>query len=195
MSFLLSARVLFGAFCGVCVCSNMYRRSRPLLCRKLLAIALRQWLLRHQRTPLSFPHITLCTHCCFDRCRRSATFLPEVAPEQGWPPAALGPLAACSHFLFAHTLCTHAGAAARRPSCLRSPLSRAGPLPPSSAQQALLYSRLLSHQPTLQPDITRCRRSATFLPEVAPEQGWDTRHTIDSLIKKAGGVGPGVCGQ
>ena len=32
----------------------------------------------------------------------------------------------------------------------------------------------------------RCRRSATFLPEVAGEQGWDRQQTIDSLIRKAG---------
>lgn len=32
----------------------------------------------------------------------------------------------------------------------------------------------------------RCRRSATFLPEVAAEQGWDRLETIDALIRKAG---------
>lgn len=35
------------------------------------------------------------------------------------------------------------------------------------------------------PDSGR-RRRATYLPEVAPEQGWDARETLDSLIKKAG---------
>jgi len=30
------------------------------------------------------------------------------------------------------------------------------------------------------------RRSATYLPEVAEEQGWDQRQTIDSLIRKSG---------
>ncbi|KAI8465640.1 MAG: AMMECR1 domain-containing protein [Monoraphidium minutum] len=36
----------------------------------------------------------------------------------------------------------------------------------------------------------KCRRSATFLPEVAGEQGWSQRETIDSLIRKAGYDGP-----
>jgi hypothetical protein len=43
----------------------------------------------------------------------------------------------------------------------------------------------------------RCRRTATFLPEVAAEQGWDKEATLDALIKKAGacrGVGVGVFG-
>lgn len=35
----------------------------------------------------------------------------------------------------------------------------------------------------------KCRRSATFLPEVAGEQGWDRQQTIDALIRKAGGWG------
>ena len=30
------------------------------------------------------------------------------------------------------------------------------------------------------------RRRATYLPEVAPEQGWNAQETLDSLIKKAG---------
>jgi hypothetical protein len=30
------------------------------------------------------------------------------------------------------------------------------------------------------------RRSATFLPEVAPEQGWDRRATLEALVRKAG---------
>lgn len=30
------------------------------------------------------------------------------------------------------------------------------------------------------------KRSATFLPEVAPEQGWDQIQTIDSLLRKGG---------
>lgn len=33
------------------------------------------------------------------------------------------------------------------------------------------------------------RRSATYLPHVAPEQGWDRREAIDSLFRKAGHVG------
>lgn len=35
------------------------------------------------------------------------------------------------------------------------------------------------------PETGRKRR-ATYLPEVAAEQGWDARETLDSLIKKAG---------
>lgn len=34
--------------------------------------------------------------------------------------------------------------------------------------------------------ITRAKRSATFLPDVAPEQGWDHQQCIDALIRKAG---------
>ncbi|GBF97712.1 hypothetical protein Rsub_10876 [Raphidocelis subcapitata] len=34
------------------------------------------------------------------------------------------------------------------------------------------------------------RRSATFLPEVAPEQGWDRRATLEALVRKAGYDGP-----
>ncbi|CAB3375940.1 Hypothetical predicted protein [Cloeon dipterum] len=34
------------------------------------------------------------------------------------------------------------------------------------------------------------RRTATFLPEVAPEQGWDHIQTIDSLLRKGGYKGP-----
>lgn len=30
------------------------------------------------------------------------------------------------------------------------------------------------------------KRSATYLPEVAPEQGWDRIQTIDSLLRKGG---------
>lgn len=30
------------------------------------------------------------------------------------------------------------------------------------------------------------RRTATYLPEVAPEQGWDHLQTIDSLLRKGG---------
>ncbi|KAJ9506598.1 hypothetical protein QJQ45_018432 [Haematococcus lacustris] len=31
-----------------------------------------------------------------------------------------------------------------------------------------------------------CRRSATFLPDVPPEQGWSVRDTLDALLRKAG---------
>jgi hypothetical protein len=31
-----------------------------------------------------------------------------------------------------------------------------------------------------------CRRSATFLPDVPPEQGWDVRDTLEALVRKAG---------
>lgn len=34
------------------------------------------------------------------------------------------------------------------------------------------------------------RRSATYLPEVAPEQGWNKLETIDSLLRKGGFRGP-----
>ena len=35
------------------------------------------------------------------------------------------------------------------------------------------------------PDTGR-KRKATYLPEVAPEQGWTAQETLDSLIRKAG---------
>ena len=41
------------------------------------------------------------------------------------------------------------------------------------------------------PNHTR-RYSATYLPEVAAEQGWDTRQAVESLIRKAGFTGPVV---
>ncbi|XP_069988023.1 AMMECR1-like protein isoform X2 [Penaeus vannamei] len=34
------------------------------------------------------------------------------------------------------------------------------------------------------------KRTATYLPEVAPEQGWDHEQTIDSLLRKGGYKGP-----
>lgn len=34
------------------------------------------------------------------------------------------------------------------------------------------------------------KRTATYLPEVAPEQGWDHVQTIDSLLRKGGYKGP-----
>lgn len=34
------------------------------------------------------------------------------------------------------------------------------------------------------------KRTATYLPEVAPEQGWDQIQTIDSLLRKGGFKGP-----
>jgi len=34
------------------------------------------------------------------------------------------------------------------------------------------------------------KRTATYLPEVAPEQGWDQIQTIDSLLRKGGYKGP-----
>lgn len=40
----------------------------------------------------------------------------------------------------------------------------------------------------IDPDLN-CRRSATFLPEVAAEQGWTQEETIDALISKAGYAG------
>lgn len=36
----------------------------------------------------------------------------------------------------------------------------------------------------------RVRRTATFLPDVAPEQGWDRQAAIDALVRKAGYSGP-----
>lgn len=38
--------------------------------------------------------------------------------------------------------------------------------------------------------VVRCKRSATFLPDVAPEQGWDHQECIDALVRKAGYAGP-----
>ncbi len=35
--------------------------------------------------------------------------------------------------------------------------------------------------------LAQVRRSATYLPEVAREQGWDQQAAVDSLIRKAGG--------
>lgn len=31
-----------------------------------------------------------------------------------------------------------------------------------------------------------CKRTATYLPQVATEQGWDQTQTIDSLLRKGG---------
>lgn len=39
-------------------------------------------------------------------------------------------------------------------------------------------------------DARSARRSATFLPDVPLEQGWDQEQTIDALIHKAGYNGP-----
>ena len=39
------------------------------------------------------------------------------------------------------------------------------------------------------PDARR-QRSATYLPEVAREQGWNQREAVDSLMRKAGYGGP-----
>jgi AMMECR1 domain-containing protein len=33
----------------------------------------------------------------------------------------------------------------------------------------------------------QCKRTATFLPEVAADQGWSQRQCIESLVRKAGG--------
>jgi AMMECR1 domain-containing protein len=38
-----------------------------------------------------------------------------------------------------------------------------------------------------QDPVLLCKRSATFLPEVAKEQGWSQQECIEALIKKAGG--------
>ncbi|KXZ46809.1 hypothetical protein GPECTOR_40g543 [Gonium pectorale] len=40
------------------------------------------------------------------------------------------------------------------------------------------------------PDAGGVRRTATFLPDVAPEQGWDRQQAVDALIRKAGYAGP-----
>lgn len=37
--------------------------------------------------------------------------------------------------------------------------------------------------------ISRCQRSATFLPEVASHERWTQQETIDALISKAGYTG------
>ncbi len=39
-----------------------------------------------------------------------------------------------------------------------------------------------------QDPVRRCKRSATFLPEVAAEQGWSKLQCIDALIRKSGAV-------
>ncbi len=31
-----------------------------------------------------------------------------------------------------------------------------------------------------------CKRNATFLPEIAEQEGWSQQHTIDALISKSG---------
>lgn len=50
---------------------------------------------------------------------------------------------------------------------------------PFSSSPSLLSTRFSS----------RRSMSATYLPEVAPEQGWDKKETIDSAIRKAGWEG------
>ena len=37
--------------------------------------------------------------------------------------------------------------------------------------------------------LTGTKRSATFLPEVAAQEGWDRQQTIDALIRKSGYLG------
>lgn len=34
--------------------------------------------------------------------------------------------------------------------------------------------------------VLQCKRTATFLPEVAGDQGWSQRQCIESLVRKAG---------
>lgn len=34
--------------------------------------------------------------------------------------------------------------------------------------------------------VMQCKRTATFLPEVAADQGWSQRQCIESLVRKAG---------
>ena len=41
--------------------------------------------------------------------------------------------------------------------------------------------------PLTQPEI--CHHSATYLPEVAREQGWTQQRTVESLVRKAGFYG------
>ncbi|PNH06690.1 hypothetical protein TSOC_006907 [Tetrabaena socialis] len=40
------------------------------------------------------------------------------------------------------------------------------------------------------PEQRGVRRTATFLPDVAPEQGWDRAQAVDALVRKAGYAGP-----
>ncbi|GLI59505.1 hypothetical protein VaNZ11_001397 [Volvox africanus] len=40
------------------------------------------------------------------------------------------------------------------------------------------------------PEARGARRTATFLPDVAPEQGWNQQQAVDALIRKAGYNGP-----
>ena len=57
--------------------------------------------------------------------------------------------------------------------------------PPSDAPSPLSSAvSLLAHRPTTT-TMTRTL-SATYLPEVAPEQGWDRVDAVDSAIRKAG---------
>jgi AMMECR1 domain-containing protein len=39
-------------------------------------------------------------------------------------------------------------------------------------------------------DPESVRRSATYLPEVAAQEGWTKVETVDSLVRKAGYMGP-----
>lgn len=71
--------------------------------------------------------------------------------------------APAAHTRGTHTLVTHA-------------------LPHSVATATLLPLQT----PACLPPRQRCFRTATFLPDVPPEQGWDVQQTIDALIRKAG---------
>ena len=47
-----------------------------------------------------------------------------------------------------------------------------------------------THGIIIKTEIDSVRYSATFLPEVATEQGWTTEETVHSLLRKAGFTGP-----
>ncbi|KAI9511261.1 alport syndrome [Russula earlei] len=68
---------------------------------------------------------------------------------------------------------------------LTSPSASDAPSPLSSAV-SLLSRPLTSHFSSSSSSVAARRLSATYLPEVAPEQGWEHIDAIDSAIRKAG---------
>ncbi|GIL77207.1 hypothetical protein Vretifemale_6574 [Volvox reticuliferus] len=49
---------------------------------------------------------------------------------------------------------------------------------------------IIIHFTDPEPEARGARRTATFLPDVAPEQGWNQQQAVDALIRKAGYNGP-----
>ncbi|KAI0260521.1 AMMECR1 domain-containing protein [Gloeopeniophorella convolvens] len=64
--------------------------------------------------------------------------------------------------------------------------------PPSDAPSPLASADALPLAPPARRPPAPARRtlSATYLPEVAPEQGWDRVEAVDSALRKAGWAGP-----